>query len=161
MNKHEYWMSMVYLCAMNSKDQSTHIGAVIVGPDNEIRSLGWNGFPRGINDDVPERQERPEKYFWMSHAERNAIFNAARVGIPLKGCVMYTNAMPCADCAISIIQAGIKNIYLDASWAFPGGKWEDSARRSIDMFTEAGVRFELMENFKPVKITKLCGGVVS
>ena len=65
---------MANLVAKKSKDQSTQIGAVIVGPDNEIRSTGYNSFPCGINDDLQERQERPEKYYWIEHAERNALY---------------------------------------------------------------------------------------
>ena len=67
---------MANLVAKKSKDQSTQIGAVIVGIDNEIRSTGYNSFPSGINDDLQERQERPEKYYWIEHAERNALYNA-------------------------------------------------------------------------------------
>ena len=61
----DYFMTMVYLAAMRSKDESTHIGAVIVGPDNEVRSTGYNSFPRGMNDDIKKRQKRPEKYFFF------------------------------------------------------------------------------------------------
>ena len=66
----ELFMNMAYLAAMKSKDIKTHVGAVIVGPDNEVRSLGFNSFPRGINDNVLERQERPEKYNWFAHSEK-------------------------------------------------------------------------------------------
>ena len=69
---------MANLVAKKSKDQSTQIGAVIVGPDNEIRSTGYNSFPKGLNDDLQERQERPEKYYWIEHAERNALYNASQ-----------------------------------------------------------------------------------
>lgn len=61
----DYFMTMVYLVAMKSKDESTHIGAVIVGPDNEIRSTGYNSFPRKMNDGLEERQKRPQKYFFF------------------------------------------------------------------------------------------------
>jgi len=132
---------MVYLVAMKSKDESTHIGAIIVGPDKEVRSVGYNSFPRGINDDVPERQQRPEKYYWFAHGERNAIDNAAMVGIPVKGCTMYTNGMPCTDCAFSILGAGIKEIVLDAKWGNTDrDKWEEHANRSAVMFKESGVK---------------------
>src|SRR5678816_3286831 len=75
-----------------SKDRSTKVGCVIVGPSREIRSTGYNGFPRGVNDDVDERHARPMKYAYCEHAERNAIYNAARVGIPLEGCTLYCAA---------------------------------------------------------------------
>ena len=76
MNCPEYFYDMANLVAKKSKDQSTQIGAVIVVPDNEIRSIIYNSFPSGINDDLQERQERPEKYYWIEHAERNALYNA-------------------------------------------------------------------------------------
>ena len=75
MNWNKYFMSIAALVSMKSKDQKTHHGAVIVGPNNEIRSTGYNSFVRRLKDDVPERQERPEKYHWFEHAERNAIYN--------------------------------------------------------------------------------------
>jgi dCMP deaminase len=86
---------------------------LIIGPDHEIRTTGYNSFPRGIDDSVAERYERPEKYFWIEHAERNAIYSAARVGIPLNGCTLYLNWMPCMDCARAIIQSGIKRLVVD------------------------------------------------
>ncbi len=70
MNWDKYFMSLVYLVALKSKDKRTKIGAVIIGPDNEIRSTGYNSFPRGIDDNVPERQIPDEKYFWFAHAEK-------------------------------------------------------------------------------------------
>ena len=63
-----------------SKDHSTKVGAVIV-KDGVILTTGYNGFPRGCNDDLEERHERPEKYQWVIHAETNSIINAARQGV--------------------------------------------------------------------------------
>ena len=83
-----YYLNLCTAVAQLSKDQSTQLGCVIAGPAHEIRSTGYNSFPRGINDDVPERQYRPVKYLFMEHAERNAIFNAARVGIPTTGALV-------------------------------------------------------------------------
>ncbi len=75
-----YYLRICRHVASRSKDPNTQIGCVIVGPAHEIRSTGYNSFPRGIRDDVPERLGRPAKYLWMEHAERNAIYNAARAG---------------------------------------------------------------------------------
>lgn len=96
-----------------SKDRSTKCGCVIVGPDKEIRSTGYNGMPRGVDDNRDERHIRPTKYLWFEHAERNAIYNAARMGTPLEGCTLYVRWFPCADCARAAIQAGIKRIVCD------------------------------------------------
>jgi dCMP deaminase len=156
-----YFMNMVYLVAMKSKDKSTHIGAVIVGPDREIRSTGYNSFVRGINDNVPERQDRPEKYFWFEHAERNAIYNAARIGVSTKDCTMYTNGIPCMDCARAIIQAGIKTVIVDKQWDDNNvDVWIEQAKRSLQMFSEGGVgisyiSFDLAEPHKFLRGEKL------
>lgn len=138
-NWDDYYMNLCYLIAMKSKDESTHIGAVVVGPDNEIRSTGYNSFVRGINDDVAKRQERPEKYFWMEHAERNSVYNSSLIGVSLKDCRMYTNGVPCMDCARAIVQSGIKEVIVDAKWDSPD-KWEENAVRTIVLFDEAKVK---------------------
>ena len=78
------FLSMAKLIATWSRDRSTKVGAVIVGPNREVRSVGYNGFPRGVNDAIESRYERPGKYDWTEHAERNAIYNAARYGGPLR-----------------------------------------------------------------------------
>jgi len=139
----DYFMTMVYLAAMRSKDAATHIGAVIVDDRNVVRSTGYNSFVRGIDDAVPERQERPEKYFWFEHAERNAIYSAGR---DLQGCCMYTNGIPCMDCARGVVQAGIKEVIVDKNWDDDNAeKWAEEAKRSRQMFLEAGVKFRYWE----------------
>jgi len=140
MNWSAYFKNIAEQVKLKSKDQLTQIGAVIVGHDHEIVSTGYNSFPRGINDDIPERQERPEKYFWMEHAERNAVYNAARIGVSTKGTTMYlTCGVPCADCARGIINAGIVRIVLTEGGGASGTKWDESAKRSLQMFNEAHV----------------------
>src|SRR5690242_7044614 len=104
------FMELAKLIATWSKDRSTKVGCVVVGTDNEVRSIGFNGFPRGVDDDVEERHERPAKYAWTEHAERNAIYSAVRVGISLKGCTMYLPWFPCMDCARALIQSGIAEL---------------------------------------------------
>ena len=138
----EMFINTARLWANKSKDPSTRIGAVIAGPDNEVVSIGYNSFPRGIDDNVPERSERPEKYFWFEHAERNAILQAARGSASLKGCRMFVSCwVPCTDCARAIIQVGITEVVMgqkveDASRI----KWIEAAKRSEQMLKEAGVK---------------------
>lgn len=197
----EYFIKMAMLVASKSKDPSTKVGCVIVGPDNEVRSTGFNGFPRGVVEEVPgtahiplevgrdvltneykvkcscgsvqivptpdlerrgsfdipmkpeqisdklaenaaklehfkpepdmvlhpERWERPTKYEFVEHAERNAVYNAARVGISLDGCRAYLNwePTPCIECTKAFIQAGIAEVIgpdipfsLNKDWKF-------------------------------------------
>jgi dCMP deaminase len=97
------------LVATWSEDQSRKVGAVIVGPANDIRAIGFNGLPRRVSAQHDARHSKVdgEKYYWFEHAERNAIYNAARSGISTEGCRMYTSLFPCADCTRGIIQSGI------------------------------------------------------
>ena len=139
----KYFYNIAEQIKKKSKDKNTQIGALIVGKDKEIVSTGYNSFPRGIDDNKVERQEKPEKYFWFEHAERNAIYNAARIGVSTKGCTMYlTCGIPCADCARGIINAGINKIYVMKGGGAQSQKWLDSGERSRQMFEEAGVKIE-------------------
>lgn len=142
MNWIEYFLGIAEMVKLKSKDQSTHIGAVIVGKDNEVLSTGYNSFPRGANDDIDERQQRPEKYFWFEHAERNAIYNAARVGTPLKDSIIYiTSGLPCIDCARGIINSGIKVVYCKRECTTKNkDKWLESQQKSFQLFDECGVK---------------------
>ena len=90
-----------------SKDRSTGVGAVIADSNNRILSIGYNGFPSGCDDEDETKHQRPAKYLYTEHAERNAIYSAARNGISLNGSIIYLSWFPCADCARAIIQSGI------------------------------------------------------
>lgn len=140
MNWDEYFLNIAEQVKLKSKDQSTQIGAVIVGRNKEIVSTGYNSFPRGIDDSVLARQERPEKYFWFEHAERNAIYNAALIGASTEGCTMYLSCeIPCADCTRGIINSGIKEIVCKQERVTHQDKWLESSQRSLTMLNEAGV----------------------
>ena len=121
-------METVTLVASKSKDKSMKCGTVIVGEGHTILSTGYNGFPRGMDDTNDEYLERPEKYFWTEHSERNAIYNAARNGIKLLGSDAYVNVNPCVDCARAFVQAGIKKITVpkkENDPFFTKGRWDD------------------------------------
>jgi len=119
--------TMYNIAAHMSNDEKTHVGAVILSPEGTIISVGANSLTRGVPN-TPEVQERPEKYYWFEHAERNAIFEAAKLGIPLEGSVMYTNGIPCVDCARAIVQSGIKEVVYDELW----GKMSTSSTKYSD-----------------------------
>jgi dCMP deaminase len=139
-----YFLGMAQYVAGKSQDRATKIGCIIVGPDNEIRSTGYNGFPRGLNDALESRHERPEKYLWTEHAERNAIYNAARMGTALKGCRAYVSMMlPCMDCARALIQSGIQEVIHDDPKDAPpdmAERWSEHMTKSRVMLFEAGLR---------------------
>jgi dCMP deaminase len=139
----ELFMRHAYLISSKSKDNRTKIGAVLVR-EKRIISEGYNGIPAGVNDCCPERFLRPEKYFWLEHAERNSVYGCARYGISSLGSIMYTQGVPCADCARSVIQAGIKEVIVHKQWQdyevkFYWEKWLESGKRSTAMLNEAGI----------------------
>jgi len=139
-----YFLEVAKAVSMKSKDPSCKVGSIIVGPDREIRSTGWNGFARGVND-LPERyNDQQTKYNLVVHAEVNAICNAARCGTPLDDCTMYIWPLPpCNECAKAIIQSGIKEIVFCADWS--NEKWKSSWEISRLMFDECGVRYRILE----------------
>lgn len=144
MNWNEYFLGIAEQVKLKSKDESTQIGAVIVGKNKEILSTGYNSFPRGLNDNLPDRQKRPEKYLWIEHAERNAIYNAARVGTPTENSEIYlTSGLPCCDCARAIINSGIKKVYCKKECTTKNkDKWEEHQTKSFIMLNECGVYVE-------------------
>jgi dCMP deaminase len=141
-NWDEYFGKLTLLTSQKSEDQSTQCGSIIVTPTNEVVTTGYNGFPRGIKD-TPERQERPIKYKYFEHAERNAIYNAARLGSSTLGKILWVTGVPCADCARAIIQAGIIEVVAqirpDADAEFIA-RWKESTDFTIALFEEAGVK---------------------
>ena len=153
-------MSMVYLLAEGSKDERTHIGAVVIGPDKEIRTTGYNSFVRRLNDNVPGRQEKPEKDYWFEHGERNAMDNATLTGTSLKGCRMYTNGIPCTNCARGIVQSGILEVIVDEEWnKTNSGEDLEESKRTIQMFRETGVKIRYWKG-KLIKIKKFRRGEI-
>lgn len=144
MKWNEYYLNIAEQVKLKSKDQSTQIGAVIVGQGNELLSTGYNSFPRGLNDEIKERQERPIKYHYFEHAERNAIYNAARVGTAINNSVIYiTSGIPCSDCARAIINSGIKKVFCKSVCTTKNrDKWDESQRISLEMFNECGIEVE-------------------
>jgi len=144
MNWDKFFIEMAMLVSTKSKDPSTKVGCVIVGDDNAVLSIGFNGFPRGVREDVPiDRWDRPQKYSWIEHAERNAIFNAARHGIKLAGARAYLNwePHPCADCSRALIQSGIVEIIgPDIPFGGAGNGTHYDTSLADEMCGEAGVK---------------------
>jgi dCMP deaminase len=137
-----FFIGMCLYVSQKSKDKSTKLGAVIVNDDYDILAIGWNGFPRGIDDTNEEFHQRPEKYYITEHAERNAIINAGRVGRPLKGGTLYIpfQPTPCADCTRAAIQAGITKIVgTDFKFTGKGKHWDENLEFANRMLNEAGI----------------------
>ena len=132
----EYFMGLSHLSALRSKDPNTQVGACIVDKEHKVVSIGYNGMPRGCNDeDFPWEREGDflsTKYAYVVHAELNAILNSPR---SVKDCTIYVSLFPCNECAKAIIQAGIKRVIYESD-KYDG---TDGNIASKKMLMEAGV----------------------
>lgn len=129
-----------------TKDPRTAIGAVIIGDKGQIKSQGYNGFPRGI-EDLPERYtDRPTKYKYVIHAELNCIYNALHNGTSVLCDTIYVTGLPvCHECAKAIIQVGIKKVLYDTPVGDGSSPWDASGILALEMFEEAGIEVEFFE----------------
>lgn len=136
----EYFMGIALLSAQRSKDPGTQVGACIVGDDNRILSVGYNGMPIGCSDDVLPWDRSGDstldtKYPFVCHAELNAILNYT--GNKLRGARVYVSLFPCNECAKAIIQSGVKELY------YLSDKYADTptTKASKRMLDAAGVKY--------------------
>lgn len=137
LNWEEYFLGLVQLSAMRSKDPNTQVGAVVVNDDNRIIGMGYNGMPGG-DDTFPWAREaektKDTKYPYVVHAELNAILNTTA---PTKGAHLYVSLFPCSNCAKLIVQAGIKSV------CFIDDKYHDTEDAEIAriIFDQSGVKY--------------------
>ena len=123
-----------------SKDPSTQVGAVITHTRSKrVVSMGFNGFPAGVEDTRERLDDRGTKYEMVVHAEQNALMFA---GDRAEGCTLYVHPLPpCARCAVMIIQAGIKRVICDQP-DFDHERWGEQAKTADAMFREAGLEVD-------------------
>lgn len=142
----EYFMAIVKLSAMRSKDPNTQVGACIVSADNRLLSAGYNGAPNGFDDDkFPWNRDGhalDNKYLYVCHAERNAILNFKGSIRELQGCKIYVGLFPCNECTKDIIQAGIKEVI------YSSDKYADTdcVIASKRMLDECGVKYRKLDD---------------
>ena len=144
MNKwDERFLDLARYIAGWSKDPSTKTGAVIVDQDNRIVSVGYNGFPRGVDDSENRYNNRELKYKMIVHCERNALLFAGR---SCKGCTLYTwPFMSCSVCAAMVIQSGISRCIAPSMPDHLKERWGEDMSLAAQMFLEAGVKLELVD----------------
>lgn len=145
MSYHLSYLRLAYIEAEKSPDPSTQNGAILVNDEGIVVAKGHNTFCKGVSI-TPERLERPLKYEYIEHAERNAIYDAAREGVKTKGLVMYVPWFACADCGRAILNTGVSKVYghmLPEHENNP--RWKESIARAIEMFDEAGLEYEYVQ----------------
>ena len=133
------FMDLAERVASWSKDPSTQVGAIITDSKNRIVSTGFNGFARGIEDDL--NIPRETKLMRMIHAEENALLFAR---CSVEGFSLYVTRPPCANCASKIIQAGIKRvIYPNPPFEFLE-RWSEHIKESLGMFKQVNIKVTML-----------------
>ena len=132
-----YFMNIAREVATRSTCSRKHVGAVIVR-DKTILSTGYNGSIKGLPhcddagcDIVDGHCVR------TSHAEANAIVQAAKNGVWIDQSKIYVTASPCYDCFKLIANAGIKTIYYEEFYR---------DQRIIDRSKEVGIQLVSLED---------------
>lgn len=144
-----YYMAMCFVAARRSIDTSTKCGCVLVDEDNGMFTSGYNSPPRDCDDDeVP--MTRPEKYAYMIHSEENALNQAAKQGIRVKGATAYITGFPCSRCFRDLKNAGIKKIVYGPNMAAM-----HTLDDSIDKSDFEVIKF--MNRHNPIKIVEYTG----
>lgn len=130
----DHYYALANLVATRSKDPSKKVGAVIIDEYRRVVSTGFNGFPRGVNDDPLRYSLKATKYKLIVHSEANAILSAA---VPVIGFTIVTTKFPCSDCTKLIIQSGIKRVFSPPPTT--SSPWAEDAEWSLLMMKEAGI----------------------
>ena len=140
------YMVTAYVTASGSLDQSSQNGAVLVcGMDNIAIGYGANNFPDGVQFTKDRSERRPEKYRYFEHAERNAIYDAARYGNDILGSTMYCPWAACCDCARGIIQSGVSELVMHQErMQMTPLRWQDDVNEALSMLVEAGVELRYL-----------------
>lgn len=124
-----------------SKDPSSQVGSIAIGPSGEQLSNGFNGIPRGLKDTHDRLNTRELKYQYVVHSEQNLIYNACRTGTSLMGSTVYVYGLPvCPECAKGLIQVGVSRVVMQHG-EITNPKWEEDHTLTESMFLEANIEF--------------------
>ena len=146
----KYYKLARFIATTFSKDSSSKVGAVFLHPKTlHVLSIGYNGFPRGVDETKQERWQRPLKYKFAEHGERNGIYNAAYSGTPLANSMCIVSLFPCSDCARGLIQCGCKLVISEDYNEYENSqnaderdrysRWMPDWKVSLEMFNEVGI----------------------
>jgi dCMP deaminase len=125
-----YFLGLAKVISQRSHDIHTQHGCVITDQNHRILGVGYNGFPRGL-DDSKLPTNRPDKYPWMVHSERNALSNC--VVRPDNG-IAYVTGQCCNDCIMALWQEGIKKVYMINDHGTH--LFDDDAKKRFDLFVD-------------------------
>jgi len=141
---HEAMALAEVIAQSRSDDPDTQVGAVIIDARGSLLGVSANELPIGVKV-AEERLTKPEKYLYIEHAERGAIYDAARRGNSLEGADMVVTMFPCADCARAIISSGIRLLWTRPLSPERAARKPEVYEASKAMLKEAGVAVHYLE----------------
>jgi len=151
MRKPKDWSSVffdiAFAIAQRSKDDSTQVGAVLVGEGCRILATGFNGPPSQIVDSLVPWDKRPDKYAYIIHADENALLFAleAHGGKPLIGSTMFLTAMPCTECVLRMIRCGVSTVAVPSCHKpFQLAKYQVDSQNIIDSQENDGSKLRIV-----------------
>jgi len=149
-----YFMDIAERTALQSKDPSTKVGAVLV-KDRRVMATGYNGFARGVDDSKERYEDRSTKLMYVVHAEANCIAQCAKYGVACDGLILFVTLVPCTECAKLLINSGIKVIVfkkqdLAVRRVASEYEWRDKISSSVNMLHEAGIELYEYDQDKEV-----------
>jgi len=126
----DYFLGLAKVVSQRSHDSQTQHGCVITDKNNRILGLGYNGFPRGLDDNLLPNT-RPDKYPWMIHAERNALSNCT---IRPDDGIAYVTGQCCNDCIMALWQEGVKTVVMTQNHGTH--LFDEQAQKRFDIFVQ-------------------------
>lgn len=147
-DKLEKYMKLTQnIATIFSKDPSTKVGALFLSnKSHRVLSMGYNGMPRGFDETITSRWCRPIKYMYVEHAERNAIYNACRSGVPLEDSTAFVTLFPCTDCIRAMIQSGVKMIVTLEITDDVSEQWRENFKYSMEIANECGIVVKFLKD---------------
>ena len=146
MNVTRFHQEMLERCekvSTNSRDANTKVGCVITRNGAVIED-GYNDLINNVIE-TNEKVTRPLKTIWIEHAERNAIYKAAKKGVSLENSTIYINWWPCVDCCRAIIQSGIIEIVSNNPPNLNDERWGEQFKHTLDLVKESGIKTTFVE----------------
>lgn len=134
----QYFTEILHTTASMSKDANTQVGCLIIDTENKVVvSTGWNDLSRGVKH-TPERNARPLKYIYTSHAEMSCLTNALRLRADVIGCTMLVTLACCPVCACSVVNSGVAEVVTPAP-DFDRETYGESFKHTVAILEEGGV----------------------
>lgn len=142
----KFYQLATFQAIIFSKDPAKKVCALFIAPETyQILSAGYNGMPRGIDEKIESRWERPIKYKYVVHAETNGIYNSSLNGVSLNNSICVVTMFPCSNCAKALIQVGVKKIITNEP-NLDHERWGEDFKYSLELLNEVHMEMIYINN---------------